>query len=137
MIRLIIADDDAKVRSAIELILAQDRACWEVISQVRDVSELLLAVEECAPNLLLLDWELPEKSINGEKPKYFDLADRVSILRRICPQMHIMVLSSKPSVKGEALNAGADSFVSKGDPPEVFLRALYALCEKREKQNSA
>jgi hypothetical protein len=43
--------------------------------------------------------------------------------------MYIIVLSSEPQVKADAFLAGANQFVSKGDPPEVFLDALYAICE--------
>jgi DNA-binding NarL/FixJ family response regulator len=129
MIRLIIADDDVKVRSAMNLLLDQDRACWQVVSEVRDLDELYIAVEKNRPQLLLLDWELP----NACSPKYPSengmSSQRVKRLRKINPLMYIMALSSKPQSKGEAFFCGVDAFVAKTDPPEVFLEALYAVCE--------
>jgi DNA-binding NarL/FixJ family response regulator len=125
-----IADDDAKVRSAINLLLDQDRACWQVVAEVRNVSELFLMVEQEKPQLLLLDWELPEECCGDKRPPYFCLKDRIHHLRELNPEMYIIGLTSKPQVKSEALEAGANSFVSKGDPPEIFLNALYAMCDK-------
>jgi DNA-binding NarL/FixJ family response regulator len=130
MIKLMIADDDAKVRSAINLLLDQDRACWQVVAEIRSVNDLFKTVEKEKPKLLLLDWELPEECCGEIHPAYFGLKDRINHLRKINPGMYIIVLSSKPQVKGEALLAGANSFVSKGDPPEVFLNALYSICEE-------
>lgn len=130
MIKLMIADDDAKVRSAINLLLDQDRTCWQVVAEVCHVNELFLMVEQEKPKLLLLDWELPEEHCGDKRPPYFSLKDRIQHLRELNSEMYIIVLSSKPQVKSEALEAGANSFVSKGDPPEIFLNALYAICEK-------
>ena len=136
MIKLMIADDDAKVRSAINLLLDQDRACWQVVAEVRNVSELFLMVEQEKPQLLLLDWELPEECCGDKRPPYFCLKDRIHHLRELNPDMYIIVLSSKPQVKTEALESGANSFVSKGDPPEIFLNALYAICEQPSVNNA-
>jgi DNA-binding NarL/FixJ family response regulator len=130
MIKLMIADDDAKVRSAINLLLDQDRACWQVVAEVRTVNELFLTVKKVKPKLLLLDWELPEECCGGIQPIYISMKDRINHLKKINPGMYIIVLSSKPQVKSEALIAGANSFVSKGDPPEVFVDALYSICEE-------
>ncbi len=128
MIRLIIADDDAKVRSAVKLLLGQDEACWQVIAEVRNVKELLAEVRKRKPQLLLLDWELPEESIGGQRPPYYDLKDRIEHLRKLNPDMFILVLSSEPLVKNSALKSGANAFVSKGDPPEVFMETLNSIC---------
>lgn len=130
MIKLMIADDDAKVRSAINLLLDQDKACWQVVAEVRYIEELFNEVESKKPQLLLLDWELPEECCGDRKLPDEILNDRIASLRKLNREMYIIVLSSKPQVKTEALIAGANSFVSKGDPPEVFLKALYAICEQ-------
>lgn len=130
MIKLMIADDDAKVRSAISLLLDQDRTCWQVVAEVCNINELFIMVEQKKPELLLLDWELPEDPCGDKQPPYYCLKDRIHHLRELNPEMYIIVLSSKPQVKSEALKSGANSFVSKGDPPENFLNALYAICEQ-------
>ncbi len=141
MIKLIIADDDSKVRSAINLLLQQDKTCWHVISEVKNVKELFLRVIDEKPQLLLLDWELPEEHLGKNSPPYYHLQERIKYLKKINPGMYIIVLSSEPSVKSEAMEAGADRFVSKGDPPECFLKALYEICDdpilrKMKKRNN-
>jgi len=129
MIQLIIADDDVKVRSAINLLLDQDRTCWQVVSEVKDVDELYSAVEKNHPQLLLLDWELADSCCSKITPESSLLAERIKRLRKIDPFMYIIGLSSKPQSRGESLFCGVDAFVAKTDPPEVFLDALYAVCK--------
>lgn len=124
LIQLIIADDDIKVRSAIHLLLDQDRACWQVVSEVIDLEELHRSVQKSKPQLLLLDWELPQK-INS-----IAITTQVRLLKSMNPQLHIIALSSKPQARSEALICGVDAFVAKTDPPEVFLSALYQICEQ-------
>ncbi|PKO14623.1 MAG: hypothetical protein CVU39_14190 [Chloroflexi bacterium HGW-Chloroflexi-10] len=132
MIELVIADENAKVRSAIHLLLEQDTACWNVVSEVRNGEELFLAVEKNDPKLLLLDWDLPEGvGFLGENLDQ-NSSTRIQRLRNSHPQMHILVLSSKPQVKGKAILCGADAFVSKCDPPETLLRTLYSVCSHNE-----
>jgi DNA-binding NarL/FixJ family response regulator len=41
--------------------------------------------------------------------------------------MHIIALSSRPGARPLALAAGADVFVSKGDPPDRLLAAIRGL----------
>jgi DNA-binding NarL/FixJ family response regulator len=43
-----------------------------------------------------------------------------------------MIMSSRPEVRRDALEAGADVFMSKGDPPERLLMALDELRATRE-----
>lgn len=129
MIKLMIADDDFKVRSAINLLLEQDKSCWQVIAEAKNVRELFSIVKKERPQLLLLDWELPEENLGEKAPPYYCLKERISHLKKLSPDMYIIVLSSEPQVKADAFLAGANQFVSKGDPPEVFLDALYAICE--------
>ena len=130
MIKLMIADDDFKVRSAINLLLDQDKSCWDVVAEVRNVEELFIEVEKEKPKLLLLDWELPEQCCKEKDLSCNCLPERIKKLKLNNPNMYIIVLSSEPLVKTKALIAGANRFVSKGDPPEVFLEALYEICNE-------
>jgi DNA-binding NarL/FixJ family response regulator len=130
LIKLIIADDDTSVSSAIHLLLDQDQDCWQVLGEARNVNELYLVVEQQQPQLILLDWELPEESWMDVSSQNFCLKDRISYLRKLNPKVSIIVLSSKPEQRNAVIEAGADSFVCKGDPPEFLQHALYALCEE-------
>jgi len=125
MTRLVIADDDVKVRSAIELILEQEQACWQVVSSVNDISELLEVVKGEKPDLVLLDWELSV----GENEDVYEITGGIKQLKTNSPTTKILVLSSKPQILPEVIKAGADAFVSKVDPPEVFLQTISDLCK--------
>ncbi len=69
------------------------------------------------PDLLLLDWELP--GMNGR--------DLLLQVRALCPHVKVIALSVTPEAREEALAAGADGFVSKGDPPDCLLMAIHAV----------
>ena len=114
--RVILADDQAKVRSALRLLLEHQKGI-EILGEAVDTTGLLDWAKAVCPDLVLLDWELP-----GLPPTAL-----LPLLQYQCPKMLLMILSSRPEVRREALEAGADAFISKGDPPERLLRAIEEL----------
>jgi len=64
--------------------------------------------------VVLLDWNLAGAAAAGLLPA----------LRRDCPDRGVIVLSGRPEAREAALAAGADTFVSKGNPPEHLLAAI-------------
>lgn len=44
-----------------------------------------------------------------------------------CPGMKIIAMSSRYEARQEAQAAGVDAFVSKAEPAEMVLTALYSL----------
>jgi DNA-binding NarL/FixJ family response regulator len=115
-VRVLLADDQAKVRSALELLLKQEPD-MEVIGEVAEAEGLLTQVRGVRPDLVLLDWELPGL-FNG---------NLISAMRFLCAETKVIALSGRPEVRQAAIDAGADAFVSKGDPPERLLAALHAF----------
>jgi DNA-binding NarL/FixJ family response regulator len=114
--RVLLADDEPSLRSALRLLLEQEPE----LTVVGEASESRCAQDQTAvlqPDLLLLDWELP----GGVGMAL------VARLRAMVPMMRIIVLSSRPEVRPAALAAGADAFVSKGDPPDSLLAAIQAV----------
>lgn len=110
---VLLADDQAKVRSALRLLVAQQPGIV-VQGEAVDTTGLLDWVKAMAPDLVLLDWELP-----GPDREYL-----LPSLRALCPHLKVIALSGRPEARQAALEAGADAFVSKGDPPETVLAAL-------------
>lgn len=110
--RVLIADDQPSVRSALKLVLEQQGI--DVTGDVSDSGELLAWFKTNQADLLLLDWELPDQP--GKKI--------IPILRARYPRLTVIVLNSRPQTRTKALSAGADGFVSKGDPPEYLLSLL-------------
>ena len=119
--RVLIADDQPQVRSALRLLLRQEPGVT-VVGEADDVERALALVDEQRPDLVLLDWELPDLRVVGPaKPA----GDRLlPALRAHCPGARVIALSGRPEARQAALDAGADVFVSKGDPPERLLEAV-------------
>jgi DNA-binding NarL/FixJ family response regulator len=113
--RILLADNQADVRSALRLLLEQEPGL-DVVGEAIGVEELLIQAEAAQPDLVLLDWELP-----GSRA-----ADLLPALRSCCPCARAIALSGRPEARREALEAGIDVFVSKADPPERLLAAVYA-----------
>ncbi len=118
--RIIIADDQPNVRSALRLLLEQEMGLCEVSGAI-NASSLLSQVETNCPDLVLLDWEL-----SGSKN-----VELLPSLKNKCPQLFVIVLSGHPMVRQAALSAGADAFVGKGEPPEVLLDTLHDYLRKK------
>jgi DNA-binding NarL/FixJ family response regulator len=109
----LLADDQSKVRSALRLLLEQQSGV-SVLGEAVDTTGLLDWVKATCPDLVLLDWELP-----GWRE-----ADLLPTLRALCPCISVIALSGRPEARREALDAGVDAFVNKGDPPERLLEAV-------------
>jgi len=114
--RLLLADDQPKVRSALRLLLEQEPDLC-VMGEATGTEDLIAQMAESCPDMVLLDWEL-----SGQQP-----ADLLKALHKCCPRLLVIVLSGRPEMRQAALAAGAHAFVSKGDPPEQLLAALRAV----------
>jgi len=118
--RVLLADDQSKVRSALRLLLEQEPEL-SVVGEATDTDELVTQVGTVCPDIVLLDWELPGL------PRH----DLLSTLRARCPHLKVIALSGRPEACQAALAAGADAFVSKGDPPERLLAAMNDCCHRQ------
>jgi DNA-binding NarL/FixJ family response regulator len=110
--QVIVADDETKVRSALQLLLEQEVGL-QVAGEAIDMAELLSRVASSGPELLLLDWELPGLT-----------ADHLETLRSRHPRLQIIALSGRPDARRAALVAGVDDFISKGSSPDLLLTAI-------------
>ena len=114
--RILLADDAAKVRFALRVLLERRRG-FRVIGEAIDAGELMALSKAIEPDMVLLDWELPG----------FGSPLTLLALRVHCPQTKVVALSSKPESEKEALKAGVDAFISKTAPPGYVLKVLYEL----------
>jgi DNA-binding NarL/FixJ family response regulator len=119
-IHILVADDEPTLCSALRLLLEQEPGLT-VVGEAAEASSTRQQAATLHPDLLLLDWELP--GATG--------AALLDSLHTTVPALRIIALSSRPEARPLALAAGADAFVSKGDPPDRLLaaiRALFAPC---------
>lgn len=113
--RVLLADDEPKVRSALRLILEQLKDI-ESVEEVTDAAALTNRLQTTRPDLLLVDWELP-----GLHP-----GASFTELRASGP-LKVIVLSGRCPAPQAALVCGADACVSKCDAPDHLFDTLRAM----------
>lgn len=122
--RVLLADDQQQVRSALRVLLELEPNV-QIVGEAADSTGLLLAVARKESDLVLLDWELP-----GLPPDQL-----VRFLRYEHPSLSVVGMSSRPDARTDALGAGVDDFVCKGDAPENLLAALRCRAGSAEEPN--
>jgi DNA-binding NarL/FixJ family response regulator len=107
--RILLADHQSRVRFALRALLAQ-RPELRIVGEAVDAEDLLTQARVKCPDLILLDWGLQGLA-----------AMDLLALRKVCPDVVVIVLSGRPEARQATLEAGADAFVSKTDSPERLL----------------
>ncbi len=121
--RVVIADDQPRIRSALRLVVEQD-AALDLVGEAADATALLRKLTMTAPpDLVLLDWELP--GLSGRQ--------LLRLLRFERPEIRVLVLSGRPEAEEAARAAGADAFVGKGDSTSHLLQVLQDLRDSRDR----
>jgi len=115
MIRLLLADDHAIVRSGLKQLftLAPD---IQVVAEAVDGATVLDALRQQRPDLLLLDINMP--GLSGP--------DLIARVKSHWSDLPILVLSmhNEPQVAARVLKAGASGYVTKDSEMEVLLGAI-------------
>jgi len=115
MIRLLLADDQELIRSALAVLLAlQDD--FEVVASVGRGDEVVAAARTHHPDVALLDIDMP--GIDG-------LA-AAGVLAQELPQCRSLILTTfgRPGYLRRAMESGAYGFVVKDAPPEQLADAI-------------
>jgi DNA-binding NarL/FixJ family response regulator len=119
--RVLIADQIDPVRAGLKVLLSQADELT-VTGEATTVSGAVELVTEQRPDLILLEWGLPGP----------EGGSIVNMLRTTRPGMAVIALSANPDAHREALDAGADAFVSKLDPPDRLLATMRDCMAKRD-----
>jgi len=100
--RVLLADDDPRLRQFLELELGEEG--YAVLS-CSDGIEALTAIRQEPPDLVILDWTLPD--LSG-----VEVCQR---LRSTGLQLPVLMLTGRDAVRDrvEALDAGADDYITK------------------------
>jgi len=115
-INILIGDASPRVRFGLRILLEQQLG-WRVVGETEDAQALLEAVRCGCPDLVLLDWELPGMPAQ----------ELLTVIRHACPYLWIVFMSGKDELRQAAIQAGADIFAYKADPPEKLLGLIRGL----------
>lgn len=115
--RIIIADDQAQARHALRAVLTNCPEV-EVTAEAMNGRETIELVEKHIPDMVLMDVHMP----------VMDGLQATRWIKSHYPRVKVVVLTMYATECREALAAGADTFLLKGDPINRLLDALAVQC---------
>ena len=120
MIRVLIADDHAVVRQGLRTFLELQEDI-EVVADVADGAAAVAAVDEHAPDVVLMDLVMP--GIGG--------VEAIRLIRERRPQARVLVLTSflEDEKLFPAVRAGAAGYLLKDVEPQELVRAIRTAHE--------
>lgn len=118
MIRIVLADDEALLRSALAALLPL-KADIDVVAEAADGAAAIDVVMEYQPDVLVIDLEMPGT----------DGLSAVETIRRRRPEQVILMLTrhARPGVLRRALKLGVRGFVSKSAHPALIAEVIETL----------
>ncbi len=122
MIKLLIADDHAIVRSGLRQIFAMT-SDMKVVGEAVNGAEVLASLRQESYDVLLLDLNMP--GISG--------VDLIARVRAHCPELSILVLSmhDQAQMVASALKAGATGYATKDCEPDTLFAAVRQVARKQ------
>jgi len=115
MIRVLIVDDDALVRSGLRIMLTGAQTV-EVVGEAADGREVLGAVDLHRPDVVLMDIRMPH--VDGIE------ATRLLVTQPDPPAILVLTTFDADELVLRALQAGAAGFLLKETPPPEIIRAI-------------
>jgi DNA-binding NarL/FixJ family response regulator len=125
-IRVLIVDDQLRARKSVRALLST----WQRIGEIYEAGngrEAVQLVGECQPNVVLMDVRMPE----------MDGLQATVQIKALWPRVKVVVLSMHLEYRDEALAAGADAFVGKGEPADRLLAVLSAIVDADRSSSSS
>lgn len=117
-IRILIVDDHEVVRAGLALVLRQE-SDFEIVGEAKNGKEALYKSRQLKPDLVLLDWKMPE----------MDGVTTARTIRQQIPGIRILVLSGAPVEDAvlDNLELGIDGFVHKAISPSSLILAIRVV----------
>ncbi|SMF83126.1 two component transcriptional regulator, LuxR family [Paenibacillus uliginis N3/975] len=116
MIRLLIVDDHAVVRSGLKLLLGEKQNI-DVVGEAADGDEAIRLAEVLLPDVILMDLSMP----HGK-----DGMTATEELKKLLPDIYILILTMHDDEQYlfRAIQAGASGYILKNAPHEELLTAI-------------
>jgi DNA-binding NarL/FixJ family response regulator len=123
MIRLVIVDDHAIVRSGLRQI-AQSEVDIEVVGEAADSGELLDVLRKQESDVVLMDISMPGK--NG--------LEALKLVKERWPSTAVLMLSMYPEDQYavRSVKAGASGYLHKNSPPETVIQAIRTVAKGKK-----
>ncbi|WP_037497295.1 response regulator transcription factor [Solirubrobacter soli] len=113
MIRVLLVDDDALVRSGLRMMLS---GSVEIVGEAEDGREVLAAIDRHRPDVVLMDIRMP--IVDGIE------ATRLVRSQPSPPAVVVLTTFDADELVLRALRAGAAGFLLKDTPPAEIVRAI-------------
>lgn len=121
MIRVLIADDEDMIRTALAALLRLEPDL-DVVAECASGAEALAVAERARPDVCLLDLEMP--GIDG-----IDTAARLA--RTVPTRCLVVTRHARPGVLRRALQAGVDGFLPKSRPAQDVAEVIRLVASGR------
>jgi DNA-binding NarL/FixJ family response regulator len=112
-ISVLLVDDQQSARKGMKAILAFYPEI-RVVGEAVNGEEAMQLVAEHQPAVVVMDLQMP----------VMDGVEATRLIKTRWPAIKVVVLTVQATRRGEALAAGADTFLHKGDGPEALLNAI-------------
>lgn len=120
-LRILIVDDHAIVRRMLR-VLVETHSGWEVCAEAENGQEAIAELEECNPDVVIMDMAMPVKDGITASREISATAPNVPII------MHTLHYS--PELELEAKKAGVRKVVAKAESGDALLNAISELLQE-------
>ena len=119
--RVLLADDTPEIRMLVRMAL-ELAGGFEVIGEAKDGAEALHMADDQRPDAIVIDLAMP----------IMDGLEAIPQIKQRTPGSKILVLSGfdAAQMKKEAMAAGADAYLEKGESAQRIVALLQELCPK-------
>jgi DNA-binding NarL/FixJ family response regulator len=117
VIRVVLADDQAMVRTGFRMIV-QSQSDMEVVGEAEDGEQAIDVVNKERPDVVLMDVRMPR-------------VDGIAATRKVSGHTKVIILTTfeLDEYVFDALAAGASGFLLKAAPPEDLLKAIRVVAQ--------
>jgi len=119
VVRILVVDDHAVVRSGLRMLL-DGKHGMSVVGEAADGEEALIKAPELAPDVILMDLSMP----HGK-----DGLSTTAELKKLLPDTAVLILTMHDDEEYlfRAIHAGASGYILKSAPHEELLTAIQSI----------